>query len=272
MPLIAVRGSHDVIAVYTRAPAKRARPENCLAGSPTAEQAGIHVFTPTSLKSDAVQAQLARFRRRPRHCGRLWAYFAASDWLNVPPMGCLNIHAFFLPRWRGAAPIQRAIMAGDSETGIAIMQMAAGLDTGDVLLQKTTPIADDETAASLHDRLSAIGRAAITEDFGGRKIDACAASTDRWHVPMRKKSTRPRRLDFSRPAKELDAGAYSRPVAVSRRMVRGQWQTDKTARRAGRQWRCCAQLADEGAIVFCGAGCVAACARATGRQGSNARR
>ena len=77
--------------------------------------------------------------------------------LDIPPRGCLNIHASLLPRWRGAAPIQRALLAGDCETGITIMQMNAGLDTGDILLQETTPITDAESAATLHDRLAVMG-------------------------------------------------------------------------------------------------------------------
>ena len=81
--------------------------------------------------------------------------------LKTPRLGCMNIHASLLPRWRGAAPIQRAILAGDKETGITIMQMDAGLDTGDMLLKKSTPISEQDTAASLHDRLAILGGEAM---------------------------------------------------------------------------------------------------------------
>ena len=133
----AVRAAHDVIAVYTRPPAKQGRGQHVKA-SPVhaaAEEAGIHVFTPTSLNDED---ELARFRALAPDLAIVVAYgmILPQDWLNVPPLGCWNIHASLLPRWRGAAPIQRAIMAGDSETGVAVMQMQAGLDTGDVLLEK----------------------------------------------------------------------------------------------------------------------------------------
>jgi methionyl-tRNA formyltransferase len=87
--------------------------------------------------------------------------------LETPRLGCVNIHASLLPRWRGAAPIQRAILAGDAQSGITIMQMDAGLDTGPVLLTRSLPIAADDTSASLHDRLAALGAAAIVEAVAG---------------------------------------------------------------------------------------------------------
>src|SRR5687767_5512335 len=90
--------------------------------------------------------------------------------LETPRLGCVNIHASLLPRWRGAAPIQRAIQAGDKESGVTIMQMDVGLDTGPMLLERVTPLEPRETAASLHDRLAALGAAAIIE-----AIDAIAA-------------------------------------------------------------------------------------------------
>jgi methionyl-tRNA formyltransferase len=83
--------------------------------------------------------------------------------LNIPPRGCLNIHASLLPRWRGAAPIQRALLAGDRETGITIMQMDAGLDTGPILMQERVPIAEDDTAQTLHDKLAQLGAYAIVQ-------------------------------------------------------------------------------------------------------------
>jgi methionyl-tRNA formyltransferase len=92
--------------------------------------------------------------------------------LDAPRLGCLNIHASLLPRWRGAAPIQRAIMAGDVETGVCIMQMEAGLDTGPVLLRKALDIGPEETAGDLHDRLSALGASAIVEAL--RDLDTLA--------------------------------------------------------------------------------------------------
>jgi methionyl-tRNA formyltransferase len=87
--------------------------------------------------------------------------------LDLPPLGCVNVHASLLPRWRGAAPIQRAILAGDTETGISIMQMAEGLDTGDVLLRETIPIGPEDTAAVLHDRLASLGARTLVQALAG---------------------------------------------------------------------------------------------------------
>jgi methionyl-tRNA formyltransferase len=124
--------------------------------------------------------------------------------LDAPRLGCLNIHASLLPRWRGAAPIHRAIMAGDAETGVCIMQMKAGLDTGPVLLREATPIGPEETTADLHDRLSAMGARLI--------VEALARLPDLTPVPQpaegvtyaAKIDKAEARVDWSRPAVEVD--------------------------------------------------------------------
>jgi methionyl-tRNA formyltransferase len=117
---------------------------------------------PVSLKSPEAQAEFAAL---DADVGVVVAYglILPQAVLDAPRHGCLNIHASLLPRWRGAAPIQRAIMAGDAETGVCIMQMEAGLDTGPVLLRQALPIGAEETAGDLHDRLSALGASAIVE-------------------------------------------------------------------------------------------------------------
>jgi methionyl-tRNA formyltransferase len=122
--------------------------------------------------------------------------------LDLPTLGCLNIHASLLPRWRGAAPIQRAVLAGDSHTGICIMQMDAGLDTGDVLLERTLAIGADETVAQLHDRLAALGATALLEALPGR----CRGSLKPRPQPQagasyaQKLTKAEAQLDFSEPA------------------------------------------------------------------------
>jgi methionyl-tRNA formyltransferase len=124
--------------------------------------------------------------------------------LAIPRYGCLNIHASLLPRWRGAAPIQRAILAGDAETGVAIMQMDKGLDTGDVLMESRTPIAADDTSQGLHDRLAGLGAAALMQVLDTlpavqpRKQDAAGVTY------AAKLSKEEARLDWRRSAAELD--------------------------------------------------------------------
>ena len=148
----------DVVAVYTQPdrPAGRGRK---LAPSPVKQaaiDAGIRVEQPESLRDADAQARL---RELSPDLLIVVAYglILPRKVLAIPRLGCWNVHASRLPRWRGAAPIQRAILAGDSETGVDLMQMEAGLDTGPVLLRARTPIAADETGGSLHDRLSLLG-------------------------------------------------------------------------------------------------------------------
>ncbi len=127
-----------------------------------AEKHGIPVYQPASLK-DPASHQTIREAAAEAMVVAAYGLILPQAVLDIPPRGCLNIHASLLPRWRGAAPIQRANEAGDRETGIANMQMEAGLDTGPVLLEKRLPILDADTGASLHDKLAALGAAAIVE-------------------------------------------------------------------------------------------------------------
>jgi methionyl-tRNA formyltransferase len=124
--------------------------------------------------------------------------------LDAPRKGCLNIHASLLPRWRGAAPIQRAIMAGDAETGVCIMQMEAGLDTGPVLLRRAIPIGATETAGGLHDRLATLGAEAITEALD--RLDALTptAQPETGITYAEKIDKSEARVDWTRPAEEID--------------------------------------------------------------------
>lgn len=148
----------QVCAVYTQPdrPAGRGRK---LTPSPVKQRAlehSIPVYQPASLKDPSAQQALAALAPDVMVVVA-YGLLLPPEVLNIPRLGCLNIHASLLPRWRGAAPIQRAILAGDSESGVAIMQMNAGLDTGDVLAEARTPIRDDDTGGSLHDRLAVMG-------------------------------------------------------------------------------------------------------------------
>lgn len=159
---------HNVVCVYSQPPRKAGRGQK-LTPSPVhafAEAQGIEVRTPVSLKSADEQAAFAALNA---DAAVVVAYglILPQAILDAPRMGCFNIHASLLPRWRGAAPIQRAIEAGDDKTGVAIMQMDAGLDTGDVVIQEETPIAADMTAGELHDALAALGARLIVAALDG---------------------------------------------------------------------------------------------------------
>jgi methionyl-tRNA formyltransferase len=159
-----IEDGHDIVAVYTQPPRPAGRGQRDQP-SPVHREAlrrGIPVRTPTSLRSDAAQRDFAALAA---DVGVVAAYglILPKAILAAPRHGCLNIHASLLPRWRGAAPIQRAILAGDDKTGITIMQMDEGLDTGPMLLQATAPIGPQTTAASLHDALAALGAQAIAD-------------------------------------------------------------------------------------------------------------
>lgn len=195
-----VTGGHDVVCAYSQPPrpagrGKKDRPSPVQA---KAEALGIPIRHPASLRTPDAQAEFAAL---DADIAVVVAYglILPQAILDAPTLGCLNIHASLLPRWRGAAPIHRAIMAGDAETGVCIMQMEAGLDTGPVLLRRSTAIGAHETTGQLHDRLSALGAEAIVDalsllptltpetqpDVGvtyAEKIDKAEAAID-WSQP-----------------------------------------------------------------------------------------
>ncbi|NNK16653.1 MAG: methionyl-tRNA formyltransferase, partial [Sulfitobacter sp.] len=159
-----VTAGHEIAAVYTQPPrpAGRGKKDRPSPVHVRGDALGLEVCHPTSLKSPEAQAAFAALKA---DVAVVVAYglILPQAILDAPAQGCLNIHASLLPRWRGAAPIHRAIMAGDQETGVCIMQMEAGLDTGPTLLCKQTDIGATETTAQLHDRLSHMGAEAIVE-------------------------------------------------------------------------------------------------------------
>jgi len=199
---------HDVVAVYTQPdrPAGRGRK---LTPSPVKALALKHdlpVLQPATLKASEVREELAG------HAADIMVVVAYGlilprAVLETPPLGCLNVHASLLPRWRGAAPIQRAIEAGDKESGVTIMQMDAGLDTGDMLLVKRTPISATTTGGELHDRLAGLGGEAIVEaldSLAGEGLDA-TPQPDTGVTYAAKLTKAEAELDFRRPAVELAA-------------------------------------------------------------------
>ena len=161
-----VAAGHEIVAVYTQPPrpAGRGKKQRPCPVHARALALTLDVRHPASLKEAEEQAAFSELRA---DAAVVVAYglLLPQELLDAPAHGCLNIHASLLPRWRGAAPIHRAIMAGDRETGICIMQMEAGLDTGPVLYQKTISIAPDETTAALHERLSDLGARSIVQSL-----------------------------------------------------------------------------------------------------------
>ncbi len=205
MPLQALLDAgHTVEAVLTQPdrPSGRGRRLTASPVKQLAQQAGIAVLQPRSLRDEEIQAQLAD-RRPDIMIVVAYGLILPQAVLDIPHLGCWNIHASLLPRWRGAAPIQRAILAGDEQTGVCIMQMEAGLDTGPVLLSEALSIGGDETAGELHDRLA---------DLGARLLLQAIAQPDEL-VPQPqpaqgvtyadKLSKAEAALDWSKPAVEL---------------------------------------------------------------------
>ncbi len=159
-----IAAGHEIALVLTQ-PDRPAGRGMSLQASPVKQLAlehGLAVYQPSTLKTPEAQAELAAVGADVMVVAA-YGLILPQAVLDLPARGCLNIHASLLPRWRGAAPIQRALLAGDALSGVGIMQMEAGLDTGPVLLQRELAIAPDETAGSLHDRLTALGAELIVE-------------------------------------------------------------------------------------------------------------
>lgn len=197
---------HEILAVYTRAPAPggRGMREKPSPVHALANRLGIEVLHPTSLRSSDATATFSAF---DPDLAVVVAYgmILPPSILDVPRLGCLNLHASLLPRWRGAAPIQRAVMAGDRESGVSVMRMEAGLDTGPVAMEERVPITADMTAGDLHDALARIGA-----DLMGRAVAALGRGTLAFEpqaetgVTYAKKIDKAEcRIDWNRPAGEV---------------------------------------------------------------------
>ncbi len=177
-----IDAGHEIVCIYAQPPkpAGRGQKERPCPVHAEANRLGIPARTPKSLRADDVKAEFAELNL---DAAIVVAYglILPQEILDAPKLGCLNVHASLLPRWRGAAPIQRAIMAGDTETGVGIMQMDEGLDTGDVLAEAKTSIAADETASTLHDRLSEMGASLLVPTlsaYAAGDLVATAQSAD----------------------------------------------------------------------------------------------
>ncbi len=195
---------HDIALVVTQPdrPAGRGMKLTPSAVKSAALARGLPVAQPATLKTPEAQAELAAVNADVMVVAA-YGLILPQAVLDLPRLGCLNIHASLLPRWRGAAPIQRAILAGDSETGITIMQMDAGLDTGAMLLKTVVPIRESDTAATLHDSLAAAGAAAIVAALADHAALVPEKQDDALATYAAKLGKEEARLDWNQPAAVL---------------------------------------------------------------------
>lgn len=196
---------HQVVAVYTQ-PDRPAGRGKKLTASPVKQLAAasnIPIYQPSSLKDEQAQAELQDIQADIMVVVAYGLILPAAV-LSTPPLGCINVHGSILPRWRGAAPIQRALWAGDSQTGVTIMQMDEGLDTGDMLHIDTLPITPDDTSATLYDKLAVLGPEALV--YVLNNLDAVTAQKqDETQATYAKKlSKEEAEIDWTEPATQLE--------------------------------------------------------------------
>ncbi|QIH05357.1 MULTISPECIES: methionyl-tRNA formyltransferase [unclassified Pseudomonas] len=198
---------YEIVAVYTQPdrPAGRGQKLMPSAVKALAVEHAIPVYQPQTLRNAEAQAELAALEP-DLMVVVAYGLILPQAVLDIPRLGCINSHASLLPRWRGAAPIQRAVQAGDAESGVTVMRMEAGLDTGPMLLKVVTPINTEDTGGTLHDRLAAMGPGAVVQAIAG-----LAAGTPQGEVQddslatyAHKLNKDEARIDWSRPAVELE--------------------------------------------------------------------
>ena len=204
-PLKALAGEHDIVAVFTQPDRKAGRGKK-LTAPPVKQYAleiGAPVFQPTTLKD---QVELIRSFNADIMIVVAYGMLLPQEILDIPPLGCLNIHASLLPRWRGAAPIQRAIEAGDRQTGVSIMRMELGLDTGPVYNMLSLDISEFDTSQSMHDRLAQLGAKGICDTLLALENDPTLLpkpQDDTLSNYAKKITKAEAELDWSKSAKEL---------------------------------------------------------------------
>jgi methionyl-tRNA formyltransferase len=198
---------HRVVAVYSQPdrPAGRGRKVQYSPVKQLAVEQDLEVFQPKSLKDPQAQ-QILQQHNADLMVVVAYGLLLPQAVLDIPRLGCINIHASLLPRWRGAAPIQRAILAGDEESGVTIMQMEAGLDTGPMLSIRNTPIAPTETGGSLHDRLAELGSEALIEVLPGLRDGTIEAipQDDALANYAGKLDKQEAKIDWSQSAQQID--------------------------------------------------------------------
>lgn len=253
---------HEIACVYTQPPRPRGRGQQ-LAPSPAhafAEANGLPVRTPASMKTPE---EIAAFQALDLDAAVVVAFgqILVRDVLEAPRLGCFNLHGSLLPRWRGAAPIQRAIMAGDPVTGVQVMRMTEGLDEGAVLATAEVPIDWDDTAGTLHDKMAAAGAGLLAPTLADIEAGR-ATETPQSGEPTYAKKIKPAeaRIDWSRPAHEVDRhirglspfpGAWFE-ASTSKGPVRVKALLSRPSSGSGAP----GELLDEGLQVACGEGAV----------------
>ncbi|MFG0407403.1 methionyl-tRNA formyltransferase [Pseudomonas sp. FYR_11] len=198
---------YEIVAVYTQPdrPAGRGQKLMPSAVKALAVAHGIPVLQPQTLRNAEAQAELAALQP-DLMVVVAYGLILPQAVLDIPRLGCINSHASLLPRWRGAAPIQRAVEAGDTESGVTVMRMEAGLDTGPMLLKVTTPISTEDTGGSLHDRLAQMGPPAVVQAIAGLADGSLQGEVqnDALATYAHKLNKDEARLDWCRPAVELE--------------------------------------------------------------------
>ena len=251
---------HDILAVYTQPdrPAGRGRK---LKPSPVKQLALEHqlpVLQPASFKTTESINELRAFEADVMVVAA-YGLLLPPEVLNVPRYGCLNIHASLLPRWRGAAPIQRAILAGDNQTGVTIMQMDSGLDTGAMLLKKSCAITQEDTGASLHARLAMLGAQAIVEALGQLSELNAVPQDESQATYAHKLSKSEALIDWHGSAEALarQVRAFN-PWPVAQTIVDGQtlriWAAQSQAEQAGVSAGTVMRSDKQGIDIACGDG------------------
>lgn len=236
-----MRHGVEIVAVYTQPdrPAGRGRKLGASPVKHAALEAGLRIEQPESLRKPAERARLAAYAP-DLVVVVAYGLILPRKVLDLPRLGCWNVHASLLPRWRGAAPIQRAILAGDAETGVCLMQMEAGLDTGPVLLQRSLQIASDETSGSLHDRLAVLGAHVLEEglrEVCAGRLPAPRPQAQDGLVYAHKLDKAEARLDWHEPAAALERKVRAfDPWPVAEAEVAGEmlriWRAEAVPERA----------------------------------------
>ncbi|MGR3760808.1 methionyl-tRNA formyltransferase [Roseobacteraceae bacterium NS-SX3] len=252
-----VEAGHEIAAVYCQPPrpAGRGKKDRPAPVHARALELGLEVRHPVSLKGAEEQAEFAALGA---DAAVVVAYglILPQAVLDAPRHGCLNIHASLLPRWRGAAPIHRAIMAGDAETGVCIMQMEAGLDTGPVLLREATAIGAEETTAELHDRLSQMGARLIVEALDRLPELEAEPQPGEGVTYAAKIDKGEARIDWTRPAPEVDRKIRGLSPFPGAWCEMGGQRVKLLASRLAEGAGAPGEVLDDGLTVACGSGAV----------------
>ncbi len=257
---VIIAAGHEVVLVLTQPDRPSGRGMK-LTPSPVkleAQQHGIPVYQPEKLK-DLASHEPIRAVDADVMVVAAYGLILPQAVLDIPKHGCLNIHASLLPRWRGAAPIQRAIEAGDAETGICIMQMEAGLDTGPVLLEKRLPVTGTDTGGSLHDNLAKLGAQAIVEALSTLEFLKPVPQPELGVTYAAKLAKEDARIDWRLPAEHLTRKIRAfNPVPGAWTLLNGEtvkiWQAEAIALKGSPGEVLCAD--SRGLVVACGEGAV----------------